>query len=445
MIKPKVHGLILLAATILTLAVSMGCGKKAKILDNRPTAAIDPISGKLEAELRLQSVICEAGLSCPGGMAKIAIIDNNKLKFCTGFLVNSVTLATASSCLTQTLRISEDDNRCQKDLHVFFPRSGFSQAIRVGCQKLLYASQVPGTDPVLWRQDVAYIELSEPVYRRSVRLNRQGMKDGEKLTLWKIDADNNQLGVIRKDECEVIQNSYVNPLFDTDTNPTALLSGCSFKEGNAGSMILGDRQDWRGVVSKPLSAALERVVRRNEIEPLKPVLHVANGACLQSVLESDAPTARACFRDLDNDEIDARRSDMLTNLTPYQVNREAIEVEVNKIRPYFNWRADLIEDPTDGGYNVQLTPVCMRPINDWIDLVGRGTRRFVYSKLVPRWKLTLGFDRGARLISKTDTSETQKIFVQFYPRTVWNNKKTDMFVWREGNPASSFDDISVCE
>ncbi len=443
MIEPKVRSLFMLM--ILTVLVSVSCGKKAEVTDSRPTPTVDPVTGELEAQLKQQSVICEAGLSCPSGMAKIAIVDNNKLKFCTGFLVNSVTLATASSCLTETLRISEDDTRCQKDLHVFFPRSGFSGALRVGCQKLFYASPIQGADPVLWRQDVAYIELSEPVFRRSVRLSRQGLPNAEKLTVWKIDADNNQLGVIRKNECEVIQKSYVNPLFDTDSNPTALISGCAFKEGNAGALILGPQQGWRGIVSRPLSAALERVVRQNEVEPLQPILHVSNGACLQSILESDAPTARECFRNLDNDEIDARRADMLTNLSPYQVNRQAVEADVNQIRPYFNWKADLVEDSVNGGYEIELTPVCMRPIADWIDLVGRGTRRFVYSKIVPRWKLTLGFDRGARLVSRLDVTESQKIYVQFFPRNAWNVKRTDMFVWKEGMPSRSFEDIKACE
>lgn len=443
MVEPKVRWQ--LALLILTLLVGVGCGKKAEVIESRPTPTVDPVTGEMEAQLKLQSVICDAGLSCPGGMAKIAIIDNNKLKFCTGFLVNSVTLATASSCLTETLRISEDDTRCQKDLHVFFPRAGFSGAQRVGCQKLLFASPIQGNDPVLWRQDIAYIELSEPVFRRSVRLNRGGLVNNEKLTIWKVDADNNQLGVIRKDECDVIQNSYVNPLFDSNFNPTALLSGCAFKEGNAGALILGPQQGWRGVVSKPLSAALERVVRQNEVEPLQPILHVSNGSCIQSILESDAPSARECFRNLDNDEIDARRADMLTNLSPYQVNRQAVEDNVNQIRPYFNWRADLVENTENGGYDIELTPVCMRPIADWIDLVGRGTRRFVYSKIVPRWKLTLGFDRGARLVSRMDTTESQKIFVQFFPRTVWNSQKTDMFVWKEGMPARNFNDVKTCE
>jgi hypothetical protein len=44
-----------------------------------------------------------------------------------------------------------------------------------------------------------------------------------------------------------------------------------------------------------------------------------------------------------------------------------------------------------------------------------------------------------------DTTETQKIFVQFFPRTVWNSQKTDMFVWKEGMPSRSFDDIKTCE
>lgn len=438
-----------LLALIVALASVTACGKKSETkLPNIANPDIDPITGEIEERLQKQSVVCDNGISCPGSLAKIVVVDRNNFRYCTGFLVNSITMATSASCLSEGLRVSTDPNRCEKDVHIFFPRSGFNASRRVKCKQILYKSTLQGKEPVLWRNDLVYFELAEPVYRRSVKLSRKGLQDNEQVTLWKVDADNDQVGVIRKQDCEVSLKSYVNPLSDSPFSPSITIVGCEFNKGNSGALVLGENgNSWKGVLSQPLSADLVRFLSNSGrlVEPLLPLVHISNSACLPSLLEADVPVEQDCFKDLDLSQIDRRRAEMLSTEVPYEVTRKEIQDEVNLIRPYFDWQADLVKDEVQSSFKIALIPKCMRPMSGWIDNVGRGTRRVTYSMTVPDWKLILGFDRGVRLVSLLNTETTQRIFVQFSPRAAWSQKEVDISVWRESTVGRTFRNIPLCD
>jgi hypothetical protein len=174
------------------------------------------------------------------------------------------------------------------------------------------------------------------------------------------------------------------------------------------------------------------------------LVHASSAACLPSVLESDPATERDCFKDLDYRQVDRQRSEMLNTEVPYQYSRGEIAKEVNTLRPYFKWDAQLVKNPNEASYGIKLVPVCMNNIKGWIDQVGRGTKRYTYSMVLPAWKLKLGFDRGARLVSRVETDVMNKIFVQFSPRTAWNTGDTNVFVWAEGTQSTVYEDVKAC-
>ena len=443
----------LMTCLLLALAAATaGCGKEAKVESKKPVPERETVESEMEAELAKQSVVCDNGLACPGSIAKVVIVDKKKLKFCTGVLVNGVTLATSSSCLTDGLRISGDADRCAKDVHVFFPRFGISAAQRVKCRGVVFSSPLPGKDPTLWRNDIAYIDLDvnpeDMRGRRYARLSREGIEDRKFLTLWKVDADNGDVGVIRRDECQALSKSYVNPLSDTPFSPVISMVGCAFKDGNTGGMLLGAGQKWRGLLSTPIAPAMENFLVRESgrmIEPLAPIVHVSNGACLPSVIDSDVPTERDCFKDLNETQMNRRRADILNTTVPFEATRLQIVEEINKTRPYFKWDVELVKDDAENGYRVVASPRCITPIDPWIGRVGRRESKFVYSMTVPDWVLTLGFDRGSRLVSRTDDTEKQKIYVQFSPKQIASSGSTYIYVWRLNENSRVFNDIGLCE
>ncbi len=448
--NPLAQRLSLTCVLLALAAATVGCGKEAKVNERKPVREIEAVESEMEAELQKQSVVCDNGLSCPGSIAKVVIVDKNKLKFCTGVLVNGVTLATSSSCLTEGIRISGDAARCAKDVHVFLPRFGLSAPQRVKCRGIVFSSPLVGKEPSLWRHDIAYIDLDVKAEdmrgRRYARLSREGIEDRKFLTLWKVDADNSDVGVIRRDECQAVSKSYVNPLSDTSFSPVVSMVGCEYKNGNTGGMLLGTGQKWRGLLSQPLPSEMVKFLNESGrlVEPLAPIVHFSNGACLPSVVESDSPSERDCSKELTETQLNRRRADILNTKAPFEAARQQIIEEFNKTRTYFKWDVELIKDEAQNVYNAVPSPVCMNPIEDWIGRVGRRETKYVYSMNVPNWSLSLGFDRGSRLVSRIDDSERQKIFVQFSPKQAASTERTYIYVWNQNENARIFNDIGVC-
>jgi hypothetical protein len=143
--------------------------------------------------------------------------------------------------------------------------------------------------------------------------------------------------------------------------------------------------------------------------------------------------------------MDRRRADILSTTAPFETMREQITEEFNKTRAYFKWDVELVKDEGQGTYRVVASPLCMNPIAGWIRRVGRSESKYVYSMTLPDWNLSLGFDRGSRLVSRSDESEKQKIYVQFSPKQANDTTRTYIYVWRQNETTRVFNDISVCE
>lgn len=432
----------------LVLLLSVGCGKesKEKPTITRQEEAVTP--GEMEEQLKRQTVSCDNGISCPASIAKIVVIDRGRLKTCTGFLVNSVTVATASSCLTDRLRVSNNEQICRSDVHIFFPRSDFQAAKRVNCARFLLVSPLEGNDPVLWRNDLAYIELSEPVSRRFLRIDRDGVVDGEKMTMWKVDRENDQVGIIRKTECEAVLKSYANPLSTSSFDPGYLLSNCSLKTGNRGAPILGSRGKWRGIYSGPLSSEVMSFLNTSDllVEPLMSIGHVSNTVCLPALIDSDPVVKKECFRDLDETQVSSSRRLLIEDPSSHEAARVQIAQEASNNKPYINWDAELVPSSgRQGSFEVRLTPKCFKPVRNWIRNFRDPPSKWTYRMYLPDWKISLGFDRAARIVTKLDTSFKHYVNVEFSPRSARSGRSSYVKVWTGNNTQNYRSVTESCE
>ena len=449
----KVHKLIISALVLFASQVLMSCGKKAEVHERRKPV-IDEVQGdEIEAQLAKQRVVCDQGLACPPNLAKVVVVNGRELKSCTGFLVNSVTLATTASCLTDLHAAPMAPDRCAKDVHIFLASSGVSPAVRLRCKEIIFTTNQHSDDPTLWRSDIAYLNLEvnheETRGRRQTLLSREGMEDRKTLSLWKVDEESAELGVIRRQDCQVITKSYVNPLSDSPFSPVMTLMGCAFRRGNSGGMLQGADGRWHGILSQPLSDSMRDFLQDRSrgllVEPLAPLVHVSNGACLPSVIESNVPTERDCFRDLDEQQVIRRRFEMLDNDGPYQASRVSIARQVDAVRGYFKWDVELTRQETGGPFHVTLVPRCLNPLEGWLERVGRREERFTYSMNLPDWRLSLGLDAGARFVGRLDGANSQRVFVQFSPKSVAETGRTTIKVWKSGQVAAEFRNITLCE
>lgn len=432
---------------LISLIVS-GCGKKAKQQTNVIREEETYTPSEMEEQLKRQSVSCDNGISCPASIAKIVVIDRGRLKTCTGFLVNSVTVATAASCLTERLRVSSSEQLCRSDVHIFFPRSDFQAAKRVHCARFLLVTPLEGTNPVLWRNDLAYIELDKPVSRRFLRITRDGIKDGDTMTMWKVDQENDQVGIIRKSECQAVLQSYANPLSTSSFDPSYLISNCSLKTGNRGAPILDSKGKWQGIYSGPLNSEVMSFLNtsRRLVEPLMSIGHVSNTVCLPALIDSDPVTKKECFRDLDTTQLDLSRAALLGNPTSHENARVLIGEEASNKKPYINWDAELVPS-TDmqGSFDVRLTPKCLKPVRNWIRIFRNPPSKLTYSMTLPDWKLSVGFDRAAHIVTRLDTSGKQTVNVEFSPSSARSGRSSYVKVWTGNNTQNYRSVTESCE
>lgn len=435
-----------------TLALSLvACGKEEKNNGPKVTGAQDPVVvGQLEDQLRRQTVDCENGQACPEGIAKIAVVEHmagghDRLRFCTGFLLNSIILGTSASCLTEMLRASTDDRTCQADVHIFFPRTGFREAKRVACSRLLLVTALEGKDPVLWRNDLAYIEMAEPISRRYMKMSRDGITDNSNLTLWKVDAENDQVGVIRKSECTGVLNTYVNPLSQTPYDPNFIISGCALKSGNKGAPILNGKGQWQGVYSGPLDSDMMMFVNNSGYltEPLRSLGHVSNTVCLPALRDDNPVTREECSKDLDYSQLDRARASFLGSPLSHEGARVGFEKAASALKPYLNWKVELVPDgDTIGSFRTKLSPRCFKPVSSWIRNFSQIPGKLTYSFTVPDWKLKLGLDGATHFASKVDDRYKRVINVEFSPSAVNSNARSSyVSVW-SGNVTNTYRNVT---
>lgn len=422
------------ASIFLMLALLGSCGKEApKKSEGLPPQQDQVRPGEMEAQLARQSVSCDNGVSCPPGIVKISIVDQARLKTCTGFLVNATTVATAASCLTDRLRISMSDRLCQTDVHIFFAQSDFQSAKRVGCAGFLLVTPLEGNDPVLWGRDLAYITLSEAMpRRRRMTLSRGGITDGEQVYLWKVDQENDQVGIIRRSTCEGVLSSYANPLSTRQFDANYLISDCQLRTGNRGAPVLNRRGDWIGVFTAPLSSTLMTSIRNLNLlsDGIKSLGHVSSTVCLPALRDDDPVTRAECFRDLTVAELDRARDNLLNNTQAHETARATFAQEASALRPYLNWDAELLNTGSaPGQFSVRLRPKCFKPISQWIRQFREPTGRFTYRMTVPDWRINIAMDSAARVVSRVTEAGTKIVNVEFSLSQARTNRSSYVRVW----------------
>lgn len=431
---------LILALVVLTA----GCGKEAKQESSVIRQDEEVIASEAEAQIARQSVSCDNGISCPDSIAKIVIVDRARLKTCTGFLVNGITVATAASCLSEKLQNSDNERVCQTDVHIFFAQSDFRAAKRVRCARILLKTPIVDKDPVLWRNDMAYIELAEPVYRRALSMTRDGVEDKDAITMWKVDQENDQVGIIRKTECKTALHSYVNPLSSERYSPGFLISNCTLKTGNKGAPILNEKGRWLGLFSGNVNSAMMSSMNTSGylVEPLMSIGHVSSAVCLPALRDADQVTRRECFRDMDNDQLNRARGDLLSNPPSHQEKVAEFAKKVSGLRAYLNWTADMVKDGERlGSYKLKFMPKCLKPVDDWIRTFSNPPGKLTYQMSVPDWRLSIGLDRAGRIVTKVDDDNKKIINVEFSPSQARSSRSSYVKVW-SGSVSDTYNGVN---
>jgi hypothetical protein len=423
-----------------------GCGKKA-LNDSRPVLpTINPQRTDLEVLLEKQEISCSPGRACPPYISKVVAIDGNNLKHCTGFLTDSETIVTSSSCLPNYLRVKGQD--CSDDVFFYFEDAG--KTISVGCTEVLEVSQLDSRDYFLWRHDVIFLKLKKPLRRRSLTIERSGFADLSKYIIWSVDQINEfQSEIRRSEECEAVHNTYFNPLVTNESSPLMTVAGCQANKGNSGSPVIDYRGKLRGVVSSPVDPTfMDRVASLNILEkPLKKIIYVSNFACAPSIYDSNVLNEMECSKDISINILQRSRDELLNTSRVFNLSLKRLEASVNEKNKFFRLGVRLSTASTETSTQLEVFPRCFKNVSSWIEEFkrrGKYQESTTFGQEIPVVNLKIVMDEFGRI--KSSESIKQKIWTsfRFSPSSLGSKETSDVMMWVEGTPFEFIDVNSNC-
>lgn len=433
---------LLLTGLLVSSVVS--CGKKQIETGEENGQQQNPQISEIEVMLNKQELLCSDDRGCPRFLTKVAVVVDDKLRFCTGFLTDKNIVATATSCLPEYLRMGGQN--CSKVAYFFF-QQGNEKPLRVGCKEVLKSSSIEGKYDFLWRSNVTYLMLSEDLddRRLPVIARQQGMKDAEKLYMWSVDQIDDHQAIIRKSEdCISAHKTYFNPLSTSDSSPVVTMGGCEFNDGNSGSPVFDYRNRIRGMVSRSVSKeAINDAVSLRLLErPLVPLIHVSNFACAPMIPEQEVMDETECSKKLTINLHDTARQEMISDniFRPMALKLEQL-VTAESLYLNFGVRLENLGDY----YQTEVYPKCFKNINSWIG-------EFTNSKPVtntidvPEMIFRKSMDQFGRVRALEFSKGKNTTFFQFNPKFLRTGspRKTTVFVWADG-PTTTYRDVSeIC-
>lgn len=264
MARPYGNFLIILLSIV---AILSGCGRKSdsnlsgnSSSDARPQSSRAPSEdvlpvGRVSTEhlsnsielIRRAQAFCDRNQNCPEGVAVVGVALERSAHQCTGFLVGSNLVMTSAHCLPNNL----DGVSCRSRISVVFPSIVRNQhrvrGIRVGCEEIVKRT-IP-SDP-LRSLDFALIKTTAPVDRTPLRVNHDGVGDGQELKVWRAQFGNSTgiVGRISSTTCSVQRETVLSYGSDSSHNPIEVLVDCPIQEGNSGSPVLNSQGEVVGII-----------------------------------------------------------------------------------------------------------------------------------------------------------------------------------------------------
>lgn len=452
--RSKSHKLLMSCVLVSCLVTLFSCGKKAEEEKPVPDTIQTPIEDDFDAHLQKQSISCSDASKCPTYITKIVVRHGPGVyKTCTGFLTDSETIATSTTCLPELMRLNGSD--CSKDIAFFFFER-FSRGLRVGCKSVLQATEDFSPNPILNRDDLAFLKLSESLpFRRTLRLSRDGMGDNKNTRIIGVEQSDDMTGEIKEIDCPSVIGTYVNPLATNVSSPGFTLSGCAFHDGFTGAPVVDGRY-WsrvRGVVSVGMDPKIRSYLMREGllVNGLRDFIHGTNLACAPTIYDNNVSDEKECDKELSNLQVERLRSLMLSTTVLFTDARTRLENSLESSNRFVRFSLKLIpranpNDPNRPNYDLQdvkVTPKCFKNVslmngNSYQQLTNFKMPKRTFRKIMDEWGRVQGIEiENAPVL----------LGINWNPKEIRKNRFGTLYTW---DPVTeiiydTYTNLPVCE
>lgn len=418
--------------SIYLLIFIVSCGKKPE-MESVGGSEINqwPVSSEVEKFMEKQTVACEANSYCPNYLAKIVVVDENKnYQYCTGFLTDSNTLATSSSCLPSISR--REGQNCSQDIFIFFPKTFNREAERVGCKKIIKFSPLEEKDPNLWRNDVSFMALDRPLpHRRKADISREGIPNNRIFNAWMVDQQGDFNALIKKTTCQAIHNNYINPLASDVSSPNMIFADCGLSVGSTGAPVVDNEGNIRGMISKGVSQALLDSVHDFGwlSSPLREMSHGTNFACAPTIHDEEMLDERECMKEISDYAIADSRAKMTSFKILFEEMRNQLKENLENKSDYVKFDVKYI---TNGHVQeANVLPRCFKPFSDWLSTLNSFRNKYVFKITLPTITFKKVVDRNGRVSGRIENESEKTFNVQFFLKNIRSSQKSLLWMWNK--------------
>ena len=396
-----------------------------------------------------QSLKCEDPLLCPDNIAKIVVVVDNKIRYCTGTLIDTNKILTSASCLPKAIRIPRIS--CNENIVAVFPKTIYSKEEIVACDKIEYVDENLFVEPALWQNDLVVLRLGRNVQRSFYKISLSGVEDKEEVKGWSVKYKTETAATLKPIKCQTVLNTFLNPFSVSKFSSMVVLNRCDLDEGSVGTAFLRG-EEIVSVYSQEMSERLYSYFKNGDIMQgeLSRYYHSSNVSCSNLNIASFVPgISKDCFVTRTTKTLDKKRARILEKMDIHQEAMAEILESVELPSKYFLWNVSFRETLKAREFELFLSkPKCINNSGEWIYEYRTWRRRIrTYARVqfnLPRYTIKTKLNSDLKTVSEVHGPFKSKHSIEFNPFNAYVNKNTyvKLSSWENGIQNSTrFDDV----
>lgn len=333
-------------------------------------------------------VQCRNSSQCPDTVAQVLMATGRSAGVCTATLVASDIAITNSHCFDFDTTNSPD-YVCRNGTVLVFASNSPSGREVVECESVIKKSRIGADGSGNFRNpDYMILKLKRSLNRGFEVIDPQGMEDGLRLTVKKVNPVRRNLGELVVETCETLHGTLLMPNANHHNSPVHTMGRCEVISGNSGSSLFDASGKIRGLIFAGLTeesfTRLERTLPKSIVDQLRSVRPSlsTNAACIEYLERRFVPNE--CLKGLTEAEqqVDVKNTEGYSRILE-QVTRIPAD-------PQFGY--SLKEGKLSSNYTVDFSyrPSCYKMDRSTLPITSR-VRFDVFN-----WKASIGISSGLK-------------------------------------------------